>query len=564
MTAFCRSCGDIVVGDRCGKCYGRPVQGFSQFSDPADTLSPNDRWKQKYDALAELRLMTPVHRLSLDTRVPHLLQSIARHVNKEKQKDTGNESCDDLVIKDSIEHGRKVWHMDCFQCSFCNIDLSKSPTVNMQSQPCCQVCLSKNGALEGYTPIHCKTDNRSGKNESERSLDNTLVEKKECAEIMCGESSPGSPDRSWRAGFGSPNTSCTKHACSDTLSGGLSHLRSHSDASVIRKPIVGASPRSLRVVPVQNRMSIFNKDEDPQSAAYLAERRPRRNSPTIRPSSSSPSLQDQAPLHCTDDSDPNTMNRSSTYTGGLNNQLMSAFTPRSPSPIGIPRSPTKQYGVVSPTRQNLLSWRPTHGRSKTVTFGDATKSSVDCKKCNETLKGTTVTLLDGSRYHKTCFTCDGCKDSFEETKYVNYSGKYYHVHCVPKIVPHLRLQTDPRASLQNFEIPISPASSIFASRDRPLPRLGAAEKCPACHVTITYFEQKPGPHGTKWHEKCRACSECKKKMDSCALNEIEDGTMKLYCRQCWDFIKKGRKRLTAPIGSFHAETLRNFGKLGAI
>ncbi|KTW31479.1 hypothetical protein T552_00122 [Pneumocystis carinii B80] len=116
-------------------------------------------------------------------------------------------------------------------------------------------------------------------------------------------------------------------------------------------------------------------------------------------------------------------------------------------------------------------------------------------------------------------------------------------------------------TIPNLEPLKNNSAGIFSVKKKPLPKFGGFDRCASCNESITFLESYPGPNSTRWHKKCLKCSGgCGKNMDSGSLNEIDkDGKMKVYCRFCWDTIKKGKKPVT--ISLVMSNTLQDFSTL---
>jgi hypothetical protein len=76
-------------------------------------------------------------------------------------------------------------------------------------------------------------------------------------------------------------------------------------------------------------------------------------------------------------------------------------------------------------------------------------------------------------------------------------------------------------------------SSLFSTRQAPLPKLGGMQSCGGCGNEVTYFESVMGPEGKRFHPRCLRCGDCGKDMESRSAYEFtKDRFMRFCCKNC--------------------------------
>ncbi|KAK9768754.1 hypothetical protein K7432_000358 [Basidiobolus ranarum] len=124
-------------------------------------------------------------------------------------------------------------------------------------------------------------------------------------------------------------------------------------------------------------------------------------------------------------------------------------------------------------------------------------SEYSCKRCDQEIHGSWITLSDGSKYHPHCFRCQGCDLVIDDGIFISRNGKPYHEQCV----------------------------------QRP--------KCVSCGLDIrggyiTYREQK-------YHTQCFKCTGCKKVIGETPFGQIKSEP---YCEPCLtDYMSDRTKEL---------------------
>ncbi|KAG5519344.1 hypothetical protein PMAC_001969 [Pneumocystis sp. 'macacae'] len=199
-----------------------------------------------------------------------------------------------------------------------------------------------------------------------------------------------------------------------------------------------------------------------------------------------------------------------------------------------------------------------------------------CDSCEKNVTNTVICIAEGKKYHQECFKCYFCNTPFKENNYIFYKNGIYHKKCRSELGNNFLSKPPLQEKILSETINIeslkdNTSTKLFSMKKKPLPKFGGFDsilftilpssnyvlECTGCNNSITFFESHPGPNSTKWHKKCLKCTGgCGKSMDSGALNEIDkDGKMKIYCRTCWDSIKK-KKRMAIPL--VMSNTLRDF------
>ncbi|ORX95640.1 hypothetical protein K493DRAFT_407539 [Basidiobolus meristosporus CBS 931.73] len=124
-------------------------------------------------------------------------------------------------------------------------------------------------------------------------------------------------------------------------------------------------------------------------------------------------------------------------------------------------------------------------------------SEYSCKRCEQDIHGSWITLSDGSKYHPHCFRCEGCDLVIDDGVFISRNGKPYHEQCV----------------------------------QRP--------KCVSCGLDIrggyiTYREQR-------YHTQCFKCTGCQKVIGETPFGQIKSEP---YCEPCLtDFMSRRTKEL---------------------
>ncbi|ODQ50890.1 hypothetical protein SAICODRAFT_21239 [Saitoella complicata NRRL Y-17804] len=253
-------------------------------------------------------------------------------------------------------------------------------------------------------------------------------------------------------------------------------------------------------------------------------------------------------------------------------------SPTKPSPLGMgyPRrqpplrrrnSTPKHWRVPSGNAEAPVSKIEEPARVDTFVRIPAAKEEEPveyCVDCKKELDTEWVSTSDGAKHHRECFKCGVCAGEFDEgpTSVVTYNGELAHPRCAPvvstwtertimtprkmvPIFPKPNSASPNRRDFSNATAPKSPTPGFFSTRNRPLPRFGGAEKCPAagCGLNVYPTDSHPGPRGKKWHKKCIRCVGCSAQGDSTSYVEIDEkmGAISIFCRACQDE-KKGRKR----------------------
>ncbi|EMR10513.1 hypothetical protein PNEG_01224 [Pneumocystis murina B123] len=224
---------------------------------------------------------------------------------------------------------------------------------------------------------------------------------------------------------------------------------------------------------------------------------------------------------------------------------------------------------------NALSTIDYNSFSEKDTFSRHLKDSLNndkqqflCYSCKMNLTGTIIQITKEKKYHENCFKCNICNIFIRKNEYIFYKNNICHEKCMLELKnSFLSNSISPKKALTSNTIsnikPLKNNSSTeaFSVKKKSLPKFGGFDKCASCSESITFLESYPGPNSTKWHKKCLKCSGgCGKNMDSGSLNEIDkDGKMKVYCRFCWDTIKRGKKPIA--ISLVMSNTLQDFSTL---
>ena len=171
-----------------------------------------------------------------------------------------------------------------------------------------------------------------------------------------------------------------------------------------------------------------------------------------------------------------------------------------------------------------------------------------CFVCHNYVEGEVVTALNNT-YHKECFKCDSCKNTFAPGSTVTYDGdKYVCQDCLdPNFSPTGNYKSPgreaPPINSNSFESR-SPYDSHFVTPyEAPPRRKNNKVKCNKCHQCIN-DSTLLGAMGKFWHHWCFTCIECKRQMHGRFVargEEIycESHYFKLYgvrCNVCHDYI----------------------------
>ncbi|OZJ05773.1 hypothetical protein BZG36_01301 [Bifiguratus adelaidae] len=153
----------------------------------------------------------------------------------------------------------------------------------------------------------------------------------------------------------------------------------------------------------------------------LLERAPNNSSPTISIFFNSPT--------------PSNAARRLSCSSGITAETESIATPRCESPkaplslkVDMPENAFMITTSPSPSIESV-SPRP-HLLSKDV---PARVPLSVCAKCHEMLRGISVKIATGEKFHQECFLCAACDVAFTESEYVVNNGKAYHPGCAPTV-----------------------------------------------------------------------------------------------------------------------------------
>ncbi|CCJ28785.1 unnamed protein product [Pneumocystis jirovecii] len=185
-----------------------------------------------------------------------------------------------------------------------------------------------------------------------------------------------------------------------------------------------------------------------------------------------------------------------------------------------------------------------------------------CDSCKKDLTNTIIHITKEKKYHQECFKCYFCNIPFEGNNYIFYKNNIYHKKCISELEDNFLsksiLKKKNLPETINIEsLKDNASTKLLSTKKKPFPKFGGFDTCSGCSDSITFLESYPGPNSTKWHKKCLKCTGgCGKNMDSGALNEVDkNGKMKIYCRACWDNVKR-KKRMAIPL--VMSNTLRDF------
>jgi len=90
-----------------------------------------------------------------------------------------------------------------------------------------------------------------------------------------------------------------------------------------------------------------------------------------------------------------------------------------------------------------------------------------CKSCDELILDKTL-LVDGDRYHQSCFTCNMCSNVMRQ--FLRYQGGYYCINCVDKVRPRtvVPVNLPPNGATITAVIPKESKAKVLSDYDNSL------------------------------------------------------------------------------------------------